>query len=54
MTAACPDDFPEKMQKMGYETEHFRVGKAMHLSIANYATHSKETIELLYDRVMDL
>ena len=54
MTAACPDDFPEKMQKMGYETEHFRVGKAMHLSIASYATHSKETIELLYDRVMDL
>ena len=54
ITAKCTKDFQGKLLKMGYETGSIFNDGEGRITIANYPVHSKETIELLYDRVMDL
>ncbi len=52
--ATCDRSFAEKITKMGYRIEVSGSGNMANVVIANYATHSKEMIELFSDRIMAL
>lgn len=53
-TALCDTGLSEKMHKLGYDVEMHRVDEKPMITIANYATHSKELIEMFADRIAAL
>jgi hypothetical protein len=54
ISARCDRSFAEKIVKMGYSVEISGGGSDTTIIIANYATHSKEMIELFSDRIMGI
>jgi hypothetical protein len=54
VATSCDRAFAEKISKMGYRIEVSGSGNTANIVIANYATHSKEMIELFSDRIMQL
>jgi phosphoserine aminotransferase len=51
ITAICESGFLLYIQKLGYDVESHPVEGKQVLTIANYPTHSKETIEMFADRI---
>jgi len=52
ISALCDGAFAEKIEKMGYRIGISGNDRDNQITIANYATHSKEMIELFSDRIM--
>jgi phosphoserine aminotransferase len=54
ITAVCDGKLIERIQDMGYEITTRIDHEHTIISVANYATHSKELIEMFADRIMSL
>jgi hypothetical protein len=54
ITAAVEPSFLSLIEKMGYEVGSHAKGETLFMTMANYPTHSKESIEMLADRVAAL
>jgi len=54
IVAECEQDFAAQINKLGYQIYSQQVEGKTRISIANYATQSKELIEMFADRVAEL
>lgn len=53
ISAECETSFLKNIDKLGYEVEVYTKDGKSYLTIANYPTHSKETIEMFSDRILN-
>ena len=47
----CAFDFVSKLERLGYDLTTKNHGKKVIITVANYATHSKEMVEMFSDRI---